>query len=89
MKNGAIMTKKVDLGGGPVAPTGIVEVRTIPSGATILADGAPVGSQTPTSFRLPAGRHTLTITLSGYPPARREVDVPANDSVGINVRLSP
>ncbi len=87
MKNGAILTKRVDLGGGAVAPTGIVEVRTIPPGATVLADGAPVGSQTPTSFRLPAGRHILTITLSGYPPARREVDVPANDSVAINVTL--
>ncbi len=71
-----------------VSSTGIVEVRTIPPGATVYADGKPVGGRTPTNFRLPAGSHTLTISLSGFRPVRKVVDVPANQSTVINERLS-
>ncbi len=88
MKSGSIITRKVDLTGGAAAPTGTVEVRTIPPGATVYADGSPVGGQTPTSFRLPAGRHTLTISLAGYRAARREVDVPADGLAPVNEVLN-
>lgn len=71
-----------------VSSTGIVEVRTIPPGATVYADGKPVGGTTPTNFRLPAGSHTLTISLSGFRPVRKAIDVPANQSTVINERLS-
>jgi serine/threonine-protein kinase len=86
--DGHMLTKKVDLGGGPVVPTGIIEVRTIPYGATVYADGKPVQGTTPTNFRLPAGRHTLTISLSGYPPLQKEVDVPPDGSVTVNEKLA-
>jgi len=86
--DGHMLTRRVDLGGGPVVPTGIVEVRTIPPGATVYADGKPVQGTTPTNFRLPAGRHTLTISLSGYPPLQKEVDVLPDGSVAVNERLA-
>jgi predicted Ser/Thr protein kinase len=89
MKDGALGTKTVTCGlAAAVAPTGIIEVRTIPSGATVHADGRAVEGTTPTSFRLIAGRHTLTISLSGYPPLQKEVDVPADGSVAVNERLA-
>jgi len=87
--DGHMLTKKVDLGGGPAVPTGIVEVRTIPPGATVYADGKAVGGTTPTSLRLSAGRHTLTLSLSGYRPLQKEVDLPADGSIVINERFSP
>jgi predicted Ser/Thr protein kinase len=86
--DGHMVTKKVDLGGEVAAPTGIVEVRTIPPGATVFADGKPVGGTTPTNFRLAAGRHTLTISLSGFRPTRKEIDVPADGSTAVNETLS-
>jgi len=86
--DGHMLIKKVDMGGGPAVATGIVEVRTIPPGATVYADGKPVGGTTPTNFRLPMGRHTLTISLSGYPPLQKEVDVPPDGSVAVNERLA-
>jgi serine/threonine-protein kinase len=86
--DGQMFTRKVDLGGGPAVPTGIVEVRTIPSGATVHADGKPVQGTTPTNFRLAAGRHTLTISLSGYLPLQKEVDVPPDGLVPVNERLA-
>jgi predicted Ser/Thr protein kinase len=89
MKEGALGTKTVTCGAtAAVAPTGIVEVRTIPPGATVYADGRAIGGTTPTNFRLAAGRHTVTISLSGYPPLQREVDVPADGSVAVNERLA-
>ena len=87
--DGDMLTRRVGLGGGPVVPTGIVEVRTIPPGATVYADGKAVGGTTPTSLRLSAGRHTLTLSLSGYRPLQKEVDLPADGSIVINEKFSP
>lgn len=86
LKSGAILTKKLNL--GEVTRTGIVEVRTIPPGATVLADGSPVGGQTPTSFRLAVGPHTLAISLSGYRPVQQHVDVSASGTSNININLT-
>jgi serine/threonine protein kinase len=86
LKSGDIMTKKVTLGEAVV--TGIVEVRTVPAGASVLADGSPVGGQTPTSFRLTAGAHTLVISLSGYRPIQRQVNVSASEMTPININLT-
>ena len=88
MKSGNIVTRKVDLSGGAAAPTGTVNLRTIPPGATVYADGAPVGGQAPTSFRLAAGRHTLTISLPGYRAVRREVVVTPDGLATVNEVLN-
>jgi len=89
MKDEGLVSKTFTCGmtTAPVS-TGIVEVRTIPYGATVYADGKPVQGTTPTNFRLPAGRHTLTISLSGYPPLQKEVDVPPDGSVAVNEKLA-
>ena len=88
-ESGSILTKRVDLGGGAsAASTGIVDVRTIPPGATVYADGTSVGGQTPTSFSLPAGRHMITISLSGYRPVQETVEVKADGTVQIQKQLS-
>ena len=86
LKSGQILTIRLTL--GTVVATGIVEVRTIPPGATVLADGSPVSGQTPTSFRLSVGAHTLVISLSGYPPIQRQVTVSENATTPINVTLN-
>jgi predicted Ser/Thr protein kinase len=89
MKDDGLLSKTFTCGlmAAP-ASTGIVEVRTIPSGATVHADGRAVSGSTPTNFRLPAGRHTLTISLSGYLPLQKEVDVPPDGLVPVNERLA-
>jgi hypothetical protein len=86
LPSGAIITKKLNL--GAAVATGIVEVRTIPPGATVLADGSPVGGQTPTSFRLAVGPHTLVISQSGYRPIQKQVDVSADATATVNVNLT-
>lgn len=85
--DGHMMRRTVSVGGA-VVRTGIVEVRTIPPGATVHADGQRVGGTTPTSFRLPAGEHTLTISSSGFRPIQKRVDVPAGGSIAVNETFS-
>ncbi|MFZ0959765.1 MAG: PEGA domain-containing protein [Terriglobia bacterium] len=86
LKGGDLITRTITL--GRVATTGIVEVRSIPPGATVLADNSPMAGQTPTSFRLPVGPHTLTISLSGCRPIQRSITVSQNDTIPVNVPLS-
>jgi len=87
LKSGEILTKTLRNLGAVVA-TGIVEVRTIPPGATVQADGSLVGGQTPTSFRLKVGTHTLVVSQSGYPPIRRQVTVSENETIPVNINLT-
>jgi hypothetical protein len=88
IKSGAILGLTVNLGGGAAA-TGIVGVRTIPVGATVLADGNPVPGLTPTSFRLTPGRHTLLISLSGYRSVQQVIEVKADGpNPPVDVRMS-
>lgn len=90
MQDGGIIKKTVDLsGGGTGGAQGIVIVRTIPPGASVYADGTLIGGQTPTSFRLSPGAHTLTISLSGYKPVRKQVTVDGEGSVPVDEKLSP
>jgi hypothetical protein len=84
--SGAILNLTVNLG-GEVAATGIVTVKTIPSGATVLADNNRIESQTPTSFRLTAGRHTLVISFSGFRPVQRVIEVKADEPVEVDVDM--
>ena len=86
LQSGQIITRKPALAGA--APTGVVEVRTIPPGATVLADGSPVGGQTPISFRLPVGAHTLVISASGLRPVQKQINVSETETTPVNVNLN-
>jgi hypothetical protein len=86
LQSGSITTKTIEF--GVHVTTGIVEVRTIPSGATVLADGTPVSGQTPISFRLPVGSHTLVISVSGYRPIQRQVTVSEYGTTPTNITFT-
>ena len=85
-EEGHIVRLKVPLS-SDASSTGIVEVRTIPPGATVFVDGKSAGGTTPMNFRVPAGSHTVTISLSGYRPVQRNIEVSAGQSAVINERL--
>jgi len=73
---------------GEAIATGIVEVRTTPPGAAVLADGARISGQTPTSFRLTVGTHTLAVSLPGYQPQQQQITVSQNATTPVNVQLA-
>jgi serine/threonine-protein kinase len=68
-----------------VSSLGIVEIRTVPPGATVSDNGSRLSDKTPALYRLTAGRHKLTLSLAGFEVVEREVDVPANNSIPITV----
>jgi hypothetical protein len=86
LQGGQIITKRLSLQAR--VPTGIALVRTIPPGATVLADGSPIDGQTPTSFRLKVGSHTLVVSLSGYRPIQQQVTVSENETTTVNITLT-
>jgi serine/threonine protein kinase len=87
VESGGIKVVRVPMSVGGEATTGIVSVKTIPPGATVSADGKRIEGQTPTSFSLTAGQHTLVISLSGYRPVQRVVDVKADGNNEVDVPM--
>ena len=88
IEHGSIVRKSVILAPGIGPSLGVVEVRTIPPGASVAIDGEAVSGKTPTSFRITAGRHVLVVSRAGYQPLRRVVEVPADAAISVNVKLS-
>ena len=72
----------------PAPTTGIVQVTSSPSGATVIIDGSPVGT-TPGSATLAAGIHTIQFTRSGYVPETRTIQVIAGQTSSVSVVLTP
>ena len=64
-----------------------VQVSTNPPNATVFADGTPKG-ETPTSFHMSPGHHTLILSASGFQPLQREIEVPESGVVTINETLA-
>jgi eukaryotic-like serine/threonine-protein kinase len=63
-------------GAAPFAPTGGMEIKTTPAGATVKLDGRKLAGATPiTEKDLAPGKHTLQITAPGYLTALKSVDV--------------
>jgi hypothetical protein len=81
------------------AMPGKVHLETTPPGAQIVIDPAPPGGNasappeaattatTPTDLELKAGKHTLRLTVEGYEPTDKEVDVTYASKQDVKVDL--
>ena len=66
------------------------QVETSPKGAEIFVDGQTTGQSTPARVQVPAGLHTVTLRLTGYPQVRRTIQASEGGTVDItNVTLQP
>lgn len=45
--------------------TGVLEVTSMPTAATVFIDGSEQGATTPTRLMVPIGKHTITVSLPG------------------------
>jgi len=85
----AVVQRTIDLPPRPsTTPELNIAVTTDPSAAKVYADGAPMNGNTPTSFHLSPGHHILIISAAGFRPVRREIDVPEDGVLTVNVALS-
>jgi hypothetical protein len=83
-------TAKPNLPAVAQTATAAVKVRckftSLPSGAEITLDGAYVGS-TPSVIDVDAGTHQVEMSLPGYAPWRRKVDVLSGSELSISATL--
>ncbi|MBL8914978.1 MAG: PEGA domain-containing protein [Archangium sp.] len=62
------------------APPRIVTIESIPSGADVKLDGEDSGL-TPKELTLEPGKHSIVVSMPGYPSVKQDVKDPKNKSV--------
>jgi PEGA domain len=65
---------------------GAVNITSNPAGADVLVDGDFVGNS-PANLKLAAGKHTITVKMSGYKDWSRDLNVQAGSDVQLSVTL--
>jgi PEGA domain len=71
------------------APTGSLYVTTLPSGADVWIDGTYAGRSPLVLGGLAAGRHTVSLTKTGWNPLQLEVAVIASQTTLSSTKLEP
>ena len=75
---------------GKNAPdTGLLEVRTRPRGADIRLGNSPAPSKSPGRFAVAPGTYTLTLSLPGYKPITRAVQIEKGKLMGVDEVFEP
>ena len=74
--------------GGAQANSGRVSVRTNPKGAQVRVNGQPVKKTTPVDFYLEPGSYELSLTLEGYKPVKKIVDVVKGGKLTVDETLT-
>lgn len=71
------------------SPTGSLYVTTLPSGADVWIDGTYAGRSPLVLGALAAGRHTVSLTKTGWNPLQLEVAVIASQTTLSSTKLDP
>jgi hypothetical protein len=80
----------VKVGSAPTpTPTGNIDVRSDPSGASIYLDGVYEGTTPATISDTSPGSHTIKLTKSGYVDYMTTVYVSAGDTESVDATLTP
>lgn len=74
--------------GGAQENQGRVSVHTNPKGAQVLVNGQPVKKTTPVDFFLNPGSYELTLTLEGYKPVKKIVEVQKGGKLSVDETLA-
>ena len=59
---------------GDLAQSGLLQIKSIPTGATVAIDGGNVSAKTNTSKMLSAGEHSLKLTKDGYDSWSKDIE---------------
>ena len=71
------------------SPYALVEISSVPSGASVFLDGAVQGITPLTLSSVPAGKHTITILMAGYSDYATTVQLTPGQSALISAALAP
>lgn len=81
--------KKVFGHGGDGYGMGIVSVKTQPKGAQIMVNNRVLDKTAPFDFYLNPGTYVIDVTMSGYRPLHRVVNIQEGERLAIEETLSP
>jgi serine/threonine protein kinase len=73
--------------GGSNAAGEMVQIRSKPRGAQISVNQRTLDKVTPAEFLFPNGFYDITLTLNGYKPVHKTVQVGGNGKVAVDVEL--
>ncbi len=74
----------------PAPTTGSLNISSTPAGARVYIDNADQGAVTPTTiYSIPAGSHTVKLTLSGYQDWTGTANIVAGQTASISATLVP
>ncbi|MGH9551434.1 MAG: PEGA domain-containing protein, partial [Terriglobales bacterium] len=71
-------------GGGDTAGMGAVNIKTQPKGAQVAVNNRIVDKPSPVDFYLNPGTYVIDITMSGFKPLHREIDVEKGGRVAVD-----
>jgi predicted Ser/Thr protein kinase len=69
--------------------SGVLEVRTRPRGAEIRLGNSPAPAKSPAKFAVTPGSYTLTLSLPGYKPITRSVQIEKGKMMGVDEVFEP
>jgi hypothetical protein len=76
-------------GGDKGAGMAKVSVKTQPKGAQITVNRRMVDKASPVDFLLNPGNYMIDITLSGYKPVHRVINLERNGKIELNENMEP
>ena len=79
--------KKLFNGGGNAAGAGMVSVKTQPKGAQVTVNRRMLDKNSPMEFVLDPGNYVIDITLSGYKPVHRIVNVDKGNKLVLDEKM--
>lgn len=74
-------------GGGDTAGMGAVNIKTQPKGAQVAVNNRILDKFSPVDFFLNPGTYVIDITLSGYKPVHRVIEVQKGGKVAVEESL--
>ena len=74
-------------GGGDTAGMGAVSIKTQPKGAQVAVNNRIVDKPSPVDFSLNPGTYVIDVTMSGFKPLHRVIDVEKGGKVAIDENL--
>jgi hypothetical protein len=74
---------------GSMASTGAVVVRTQPKGAQVAINQRVLDKLSPTTVMMDPGNYVVDITLTGFKPIHKVIEVQKGDRIAINETLLP
>ncbi|MFQ6611496.1 MAG: PEGA domain-containing protein [Fidelibacterota bacterium] len=66
-----------------------VTVESVPPGANVIIDGSAVGNTPLKDYQMNTGEYTFELSLEGWAPAKKQIEIQSARSGVVNFRLRP